>query len=220
MNSRYIVVILIVIAFAAGLYGYTTKRLPTTMQSGTALTAKQKAECGITANVTEGPYYVSDTPALTYGDLNYSHLPGTPLLVSGHVYEGLTNTKPIPNAKVEIWQADNSGKYHPNSNGSASDYSPTTLALRGFVLTDEQGRYEFTTIYPGEYAGRTRHIHIKVSVPNYKGLTTQLIVPSLPGDKVTFDEDTVSQGLPNCHLLTISTSTDPATTSFDFRLAK
>ncbi len=69
---------------------------------GKVLTVAEKAQCGITAEVTEGPYYVSGTKKLVNGDLNYSHLSGDKLTVSGHVYEGLDNTKPLKNAKIEI----------------------------------------------------------------------------------------------------------------------
>jgi protocatechuate 3,4-dioxygenase beta subunit len=183
-----------------------------------ALTAAEKQNCGITAEVTEGPYYVSGMPELKDGELNFTGLPGRPLTVSGHVYEGTGDSKPIANAIAEIWHADNSGTYHPNGNGPAARYASADLALRGFVKTGANGLYRFTTIYPGEYSGRTRHIHIKIRAPGKDELTSQLIVPSLAGDALTFDADTVSQGLPNCHLLKIDSSASPAAASFDFRL--
>lgn len=183
-----------------------------------ALTGAEKQNCGVTAEVTEGPYYVSGMPELKDGQLNYTGLPGSPLTVSGHVYEGTGESKHIANAIVEIWQTDNSGTYHPNNNGPAAQYASADLALRGFVRTDADGLYRFTTIYPGEYSGRTRHIHFKIRAPRKDELTTQLIVPSLAGDALTFDEDTISQGLPDCHLLKIDSSASPATASFDFRL--
>jgi protocatechuate 3,4-dioxygenase beta subunit len=34
--------------------------------------------------------------------------------------------------------------------------------LRGFQLTDASGLAQFTTIYPGWYAGRAVHIHFKI----------------------------------------------------------
>lgn len=176
--------------------------------------------CGITASSTEGPYYVSDITELANGNLNYSNLPGDLLKVSGYVYEGEDNSIPISNAQVDIWQADNSGQYHPNGNGRASKYSTDQVALRGYVTTDEQGFYEFTTIYPSEYSGRTRHIHVKVRADGYPELTTQLIVPTQSRDAISFEEDTVSRNLPKCHLLVINTMQNPHATAFDFRLEK
>ena len=186
---------------------------------GQTLTAEEKAQCGITATVTEGPYYVSGAPALSDGNLNYDNLEGSPLKVSGYVYEGLDDTKPITNAEIDLWQTDMDGSYHPNANGSISQYSDDEISLRGVIETDENGYYEFHTVYPGEYTGRTRHIHVKVRAPEKDELTTQLIL-SLNGDDISFDEDTVSQGLPNCHLLSLNADTPPTEATFDFRLAE
>jgi protocatechuate 3,4-dioxygenase beta subunit len=153
--------------------------------------------------------FVSGTPALVNGNLNPTNLPGTPIVISGHVYEGFDSSKPVVNAKIEIWHADAAGNYHPNNNGDVSDYTPADIALRGFITTDAAGAWSFTTVYPGEYNGRTRHIHFK---------TTQLIIPSLSGDKITFDDDTIAQGLPTCALLKVDTASKPQTANFDFRL--
>jgi protocatechuate 3,4-dioxygenase beta subunit len=185
---------------------------------GKVLTAEEKKVCGITAEVTEGPYYVSGMGPLKNGNLNYTNLPGDPLLVTGVVYEGLDNTKPLANTIVDIWHADNSGSYQPNANGAKTKYTMSQLALRGYVTTNAKGAYSFTTVYPGKYNGRTRHIHIKIRAAGYSELTTQLIVPSLNGDDITFDDDTVSKGLPNCHLLAINHNSKPASTVFDFHI--
>ena len=187
---------------------------------GKVLTAEEKKNCGITAEVTEGPYYVSGTAALTDGNLNYGNLPGDALSISGHVYEGLDTSKPLGNAKIEIWHADNSGSYHPNGNGPTTNYKPEDIALRGFILTDAAGAYKFTTVYPGEYSGRTRHIHFKINAPGFPELTTQLIMPAKPGDTLTFDDDTISKGLPDCQLLKVDATTTPATATFDFHVSK
>lgn len=214
--KSYKIVVAAAVLVAVGYFAIWTVVQPPMFAK--ALTAAEKQNCGITAEVTEGPYYVSGMPELKDGELNFTGMPGNPLIVSGHVYEGTGDSKPIANAIVEMWQTDNNGTYHPNNNGPASQYASAGLALRGFVKTDANGLYRFTTIYPGEYSGRTRHIHIKIRAPGKDELTTQLIVPSLAGDAIGFDEDTISQGLPNCHLLKIDSSASPATASFDFRL--
>jgi len=185
--------------------------------AGVALTAEEKASCGLSVAVTEGPYYISGTAALANNELNFTKLAGTPISIAGHVYEGLDNSKPIANAKIEIWHADPAGSYHPNANGDISKYKPEDIALRGFITTDARGAYTFTTVYPGEYTGRTRHIHFKIT-SGAKILTTQLIIPSLTGDKLTFDDDSIAQGLPICALLKFDTNAKPETASFDFRL--
>ncbi len=45
---------------------------------------------------------------------------------------------------------------------------------------DNRGRYHLETIVPGEYPGRTRHIHVKVQAPGQPVLTTQLYFPAEP----------------------------------------
>jgi protocatechuate 3,4-dioxygenase beta subunit len=182
------------------------------------LTPAEKQACGLTVEATEGPYHVSGMMELKDGNLNSTKLAGVPIEISGHVYEGLDAAKPLTGAAVEIWHADSDGSYHPNGNGPASNYKPEEIALRGFVLTNADGKYRFDTIYPGEYSGRTRHIHFKIRAAGKPELTTQLIVPAKPGDTLTFDDDDIAEGLPNCQLLTLDETSSPAKAAFDFRL--
>ncbi len=182
------------------------------------LTAAEKASCGLTVEATEGPYHVTGITELLNGNLNYTGLPGQALEVSGYVFDGIDDSKPLANAVVEIWHADSDGSYHPNGNGAASRYQPDEIALRGYVLTDSQGRYSFRTIYPGEYTGRTRHLHFRIAAPGKPDLVTQLIVPARPGDRLNFDTDDIAEGLPNCQLLVLDQTVTPAKASFDFRV--
>ncbi len=186
-------------------------------QFGAPLSAADKAKCGLSVAVTEGPFFVSGTAALDGAELNTSNLPGVTIAISGHVYEGAEGAKPLPNAKIEIWHTDSAGSYHPNGNGAVTKYKAQDVALRGFVISDAKGAYRFTTIYPGEYTGRTRHIHFKITAGN-KVLTTQLIIPSKSGDALTFDDDTIAQGLPSCALLKFDEAAKPPAAKFDFRL--
>jgi protocatechuate 3,4-dioxygenase beta subunit len=47
-------------------------------------------------------------------------------------------------------------------------------SLRGAQKTGATGAYAFTTSPPGVYPGRPPHIHVKVTAPGHKPLTTQL----------------------------------------------
>src|SRR6266508_6139916 len=80
----------------------------------------------------EGPYFRLGAPMR-------SHLlePGDKpeLVLSGRVLS--TNGKPIANAIVAIWSSDAIG-----------NYDMVGHKYHGWVVTDEQGRYEFTTIVP------------------------------------------------------------------------
>ncbi len=94
---------------------------------------------------------------------------GTRLIVTGYVLT--TDCQPIANAWLDFWQADDQGAY-----------DNTGYRLRGHLFTDEQGRYRLETIVPGEYPGRTEHIHVKVRAPNGPILTTQIYFPGVPGN--------------------------------------
>src|SRR5260370_11533705 len=70
----------------------------------------------------------------------------------------------------------------------------TSRFMRGVQLTDQQGIAEFTTLYPGWYAGRAIHVHLKVHLGgstdggNYTGghvsHTGQLFFPEDVTDQV------------------------------------
>jgi protocatechuate 3,4-dioxygenase beta subunit len=172
----------------------------------------------LTVATTEGPYYIGDTAEIPNHNLNYTNLPGTPVKVIGTVYSGTDNTKPISRARIELWQADAAGKYHPNASGRASEFAPEEIGLRGYVWTDEKGRYEFTSIYPGYYEGRARHIHARVSAYGHQDVFTQIIFEPKASDGVDYKHDDIAQSLPACHLLKVVNIDGIETGSLDFRL--
>lgn len=120
-----------------------------------------------TASQTEGPFFTPDSPEKSdlYADVGR----GTRLALSGAVLT--TACRPVAGAVVDVWQADDEGNYDNDG-----------YRLRGHVRTDGEGRYRFTTVVPGEYTGRTRHIHVKVGPPQGRVLTTQLYFPGEPAN--------------------------------------
>jgi protocatechuate 3,4-dioxygenase beta subunit len=95
---------------------------------------------------------------------------GTRLVVTGSVLS--TDCRPIPGALLDFWQADDRGAY-----------DNAGFRLRGHQFADGQGHYRLETVVPGLYAGRTRHIHVRVQAPNQRILTTQLYFPDEPGNR-------------------------------------
>ncbi|WP_214411205.1 dioxygenase family protein [Sphaerisporangium fuscum] len=136
----------------------------TAASSGTTLTPTPFCHDGdeVTREQTEGPYFKPNSPLR-------STLPGsgTPLTVSGYVFG--VNCQPLANVLLDFWQADNNGAY-----------DNVGFNFRGHQFTDAQGAYKLTTIVPGLYPGRTRHIHVKAQAPNKPILTTQLYFPGEP----------------------------------------
>ncbi len=114
---------------------------------------------------TEGPYFTPDSPERT--TLIEEGMPGRELVLTGYVYT--PSCVPVAGALIDFWQCDDSGVYDNQG-----------FRLRGHQFTDEAGRYELTTILPGLYPGRTRHIHLKVQAPNGPVLTSQLYFPDEP----------------------------------------
>ena len=80
--------------------------------------------------------------------------PGTPLVVEGTVFrpDGLT---PAPGVVLYVYQTGLDGLYH------STDGVPR---LRGYMKTDEHGRYSYRSIRPGSYPKSTiaAHVHTQL----------------------------------------------------------
>lgn len=127
----------------------------------------------------EGPYYKAGSPER--GVLRDENTVGTPLALTGYVYD--TNCNPISRAWIDFWQTDGAGNYDNEG-----------YLLRGHQYTDTNGRYYLTTVIPGEYPGRTPHIHVKIKpTENSPIITTQLYIPNVEKNKTDtlFNEATL-----------------------------
>ncbi|MDO9600091.1 MAG: hypothetical protein Q7J47_20430 [Azoarcus sp.] len=127
--------------------------------------------CGPTGSSTAGPFYVSNTPATM--DINLLHAPGTPMRVSGIVLGGRDGRSVLAGAKVELWQADSEGRYHPEDNGDIARYQADEINLRGQVATGVDGRFTFRSIVPAHYGNRRRHLHWRLVADGHVALVTQ-----------------------------------------------
>ena len=127
--------------------------------------------CGPTGSSTAGPFYVSNAPAGP--DINRLQAPGTPMRVTGRVLGGRDGLSPLAGARVELWQADGEGRYHPEDNGDIARYRPEQVNLRGQLLSDADGRFSFLSIVPAHYGPRRRHLHWRVEAPGHRVLITQ-----------------------------------------------
>lgn len=129
------------------------------------------ANCGVTAQTTAGPFYVGNAPKTM--NINRLNAPGIPMRIAGTVLGGPDGRRPLAGTVVEIWHCDAEGEYHPPGSGDIGAYAPAAVNLRGMVSTDEAGRFAFTSIVPGHYGARRRHIHWKFAAPGHRPLTTQ-----------------------------------------------
>ena len=94
-------------------------------------------------------------------------MPGRRLALEGFVVT--RSCRPVFGALLDFWHADAIGEYDNKG-----------FRLRGHQFADALGRYRLSTILPGLYPGRTRHVHVKVRMPSGRLLTTQLYFPGEP----------------------------------------
>ena len=118
-----------------------------------------------TPEQTAGPFYRQGAPLKER--LEEPGDPGTRLTVSGQVVD--TNEHPLPDTKIEIWHANHHGQYDMDG-----------YRYRAQLHMNNQGRYRFTTVLPGSYGERPRHIHYRISSPDHKPLITQLYFETDP----------------------------------------
>jgi protocatechuate 3,4-dioxygenase beta subunit len=160
-------------------------------------------DCVVRPEQTEGPYFVDEL--LHRSDLRSDSSdgavrPGTPLTLSIVVSRLSGNAcAPLAGVQVDLWQCDHLGIY-----SDVQDPGFNTVGkkfLRGYQVTDEKGRAEFTTIYPGWYAGRTVHIHFKLRSPATQkpgfAFTSQLYFDDALTDRVFSAEPYAGRGLRN-----------------------
>lgn len=125
-------------------------------------------QCRVTPRDALGPFYKANAPAqaeLCAGGAGGGQI----LVVSGRVL-GMPDCTPLAGALVEVWQADARGDY--SQVGAKQD--DAGCLLRASLRTGVDGRYAFRTVLPGEYPGRPRHIHYRVSAQGHATLVTQL----------------------------------------------
>lgn len=87
---------------------------------------------------------------------------GDPLIISGSVFLSDGKT-PASNILIYAYHTDTEGIY-----GRPGE--PKHGRFRGWMLTDEKGRYEFRTIKPASYPNSTisAHIHMTLTGKNFK----------------------------------------------------
>ena len=107
--------------------------------------------------------------------------PGTPMVITGRVFDRDGRT-PMPCLTVFAYHTDARGEYDVRSNG------PHSWRLKGWVLTDKEGRFEFTTIRPAPYPGRSVAAHVHITIEGSK-LRRRSLGIQFAGDPLITRED-------------------------------
>ncbi|MBE4734022.1 MULTISPECIES: intradiol ring-cleavage dioxygenase [Streptomyces] len=141
------------------------------------------------ANATEatvlGPFFVEGSPEIPLGgDMSFGAA-GQPCWVEGTVTD--TDGKPVPGARMEVWEADEDGFYDVQ-------YDDDRTAARGHLFSDGTGTYRFWAITPTPYpiphdgpvgallaaVGRSpmraSHLHFDVRAEGRRTLITHIFV--------------------------------------------
>src|SRR5947208_8200932 len=159
--------VMAMLLFLAACGGQASPRPVATSSPATAsATSEASGQCSgqPTPAQTEGPYFKPGSPMRT--SLVEPGMAGTRLALSGRVRS--RDCRPIAGARLDFWQADASGTY-----------DNAGYRLRGNQTTGSDGRFALVTVVPGEYPGRTEHIHVKVQHAGTGTLTTQLYFPGV-----------------------------------------
>ena len=123
---------------------------------------------------------------------------GQRIIVHGRVLD--SDGRPVPDALVEVWQANAAGRYRHSVDRHDAPLDPH-FAGGGRLLTGADGAYRFVTVKPGAYpwanhpnAWRPAHIHFSV----FGHAFTQRLVTQMyfPGDPL-FPYDPIFNAVPD-----------------------
>lgn len=105
---------------------------------------------------------------------------GQKLIITGTVYK-LDGKTPAPNVIIYYWQTDNNGYYSPKQGMDVK--AKKHGHIRGWIKTDENGKYTIYTIRPAPYPNDVlpAHIHFSIKEPDVKN--------EYYTDEINFDDD-------------------------------
>jgi protocatechuate 3,4-dioxygenase alpha subunit len=133
-----------------------------------------------TTSQTVGPYLHIGLTWLNTEEIAPPGISGERVQISGRIVDGLGTL--VPDAMLEIWQADHQGRFAHPEDRRAGEIEP---GFRGFgrIPTDTQGCFRFSTIKPGRVPGpgktwQAPHLLVAVFARGLlKHLVTRLYFP-------------------------------------------
>ena len=148
-------------AGAGGIAFLIAGRAGGALELGDGVAQAASATCVMTPVKTEGPFFVDEKlnrSRITSNADGSGEQAGTALALTMYVFDAAADCAPVAGAQVDIW--------HTNADGQYSDVAQNGTDgqdwLRGYQVTDAEGKVRFDTIWPGWYQGRAVHIHFKV----------------------------------------------------------
>lgn len=146
---------------------------------------------GASESTVLGPFHVADAPELPLGSDICLDQKGEPMHVSGRILS--TDGRPLANAKIDVWQANDEGFYDVQQKGIQPDFN-----LRGVFRTNDRGEYWFKGVKPkyypipddgtvgkmlaalGRHPYRPAHLHYIIDADGHESLTTHIFDPDDP----------------------------------------
>lgn len=169
-----------------------------------------------TPGQTVGPFFGFGLPYERGGQLVDQAHPGAVRLY-GTVLDG--HGDPVPDALLEIWQADEDGNVSTETGSLVRD--GWTFTGFGRAAVDNVGRYTFTTVEPGPTReGGARFIHVCVFARGLLDkLHTRVYLPEADQPEGALAHDRLLASLPEAERATLFATRDgQGGLSFDIRL--
>jgi protocatechuate 3,4-dioxygenase, alpha subunit len=147
-----------------------------------------------TPSQTIGPFFSIGLGRLNRADLAEGSA-GERVAIRGRVIDG--DGQAVPDAVLEIWQADADGRYHHPEHEAPRNNAKPFFGF-GRIPTDEHGRFSFTTFKPGPVHspdGKPQSPHLQISV-FMRGLLKRLVTRIYFPDEPLNASDPVLQVVP------------------------
>ena len=146
---------------------------------------------GASESTVLGPFHVEGAPELPMGANICLDHKGEDMVISGRILD--TEGRPIADAVIDVWQANDEGFYDVQQKGIQPDYN-----LRGKFRTGPDGRYWFRAVKPkfypipddgtvgkllgalGRHPYRPAHLHYILQADGFETLTTHIFDPDDP----------------------------------------
>lgn len=165
---------------------------------------------GLTPSQTVGPYYKIGLDWPQANRLVAAHTSGPHIVVQGQISDGAGEV--VPDALIEIWQADAAGHYHAGANAA--------FRGAGRCAVDADGRYVFETLKPGgvsdEFGQHAPHINVLLMA---RGLLVHLYTRIYFADEVLANaSDPILERVPVARRETLIAERDGDHYSLDIKL--
>jgi protocatechuate 3,4-dioxygenase, alpha subunit len=141
-----------------------------------------------TPSQTVGPFFALGLTHKAANVLAPDSTEGEKIRVEGQVFDG--DGQPVPDAMVEIWQANAYGRYNHPDDKQEKPLEPSLLGW-GRAGTDKTGLYWFETVKPGAVPGPEQSLqapHINVTV-FARGMLIHAFTRIYFGDEAANDSD-------------------------------